>query len=260
MAFLTWKTIGQISKQGVFLQKQTRFLVAASDPLLKVEHFSITGNSVRCKVKNIGSGTAFQIGIGAAFIPAEKVVKSVDYSKGIELVHFNYDSRPLIDSSSSNTPIVYNGYVTFLSANQPRPFVLRRDESIEFDIMPKFAIRFKTAADGTAGRTLDLAELKELFASNGRDFFSLELSLYCKNAIDEPQAPLRLANFIFDVNHHVDLQSWLRSKMVASISALSTDEVETVLGGQLLDVYLGMKSGRNYVPGESDYDWLNQFK
>lgn len=251
LALITWLTVRHMKKQMVFIQKQTLLFVTEQNPILQAENFKIEGNKLIIKIKNIGKGNAYQIGIHSRFLLAKPIVKSYDKEKGMALIDFSYDSTSLIDSfENKQHKVINNGYVNFISKGISRVVILKPDQEINISLEPRFYLRYPFTFRNSVARVIDFKDLINLFKENNRSFVGLSFELVCKNSIEDPQDSLELAKFIFDIKNHKNLEESFKQKYRMNLEALSTDEIQLKIGGTGYKEYMSMKSIKNYIPGE----------
>jgi hypothetical protein len=176
LAFYTYKIIKSSEKQLKLLKHQNRVIKSQQNPFLQVNGVKFNENSISFKVKNVGLGNAYEIGIYSYFqpvllqdirynnlkelfkIPREymEVLEKSPESK-YELLNnlfnegklkewypnliFNYTPVQLVDiNTSENNKILDNGYVSFPESKFPNLIIKPNEAEIELECEPKFCV------------------------------------------------------------------------------------------------------------------------
>lgn len=252
LAIITWQTVKHMRKQMIYIQKQHLLTLSEQNPILQLNEFNIKDNSISLKAKNVGKGTAYQIGVHAKFYLAKLKVDHYDEKTKLHWVNFEYDPDVLMDENEGKKyKIINNGYVNFLSKGKSKVVLLKENQEVSTDITPEFYLRYPFKL-GTTARTIKLKDLIEVLEKNNRRFIAVSFELVYKNSIEDTQDSLELTKFIFDIKRHKNLEEAFKEGRSFNFEALSNNQLQTKIGGLGYKEYKGMRSMKNYVPGEHD--------
>jgi len=255
LAYFTWSTLKQTRKEYAVTRKQLLLLQHEKDPKLLLASYSFKGDSLNIKVKNIGDGEAYSLAVVTNFYLSQidiREYRTDSAGKRIPYGVYVLANKPLKTTLEGKlTSLFPRKCANFVSKNKKESIVLYPYETIQENL----DLNFLLEEDKQSGHIAkNFSELKDILRENKTNAVWLHFSIEYKNNLEDIVDYINLAEFVFDINAHKNLEEACAAGIRLEYRQLGQKEIETEIGWEKYDNYKNNKSSKNYFPEQGELE------